>query len=169
MNKLSKSAKKLSVVLVSVAAASAVGVAFASWTSGGLGSASATSTTSEESVITAGAFAADLYPGALKSVTVNISNPNDYPVVVTQISEGASAAVNGCAAGSVFSTGLGSDTSSTALAQDGGAAGTEIAANGSGVYRLQTRMIGDATNACKAQTFSLALTARVQSSAVTAP
>ena len=167
MNKFSKSAKKLSVVLVSVAAASAVGVAFASWTSGGLGSASATSTTSEESVISAGTFAADLYPGALKSVTVNITNPNDYPVVVTQVSAGSSAEVNGCAAGSVFSTGLGTDTSSVALAQDGG--GTEIAANGSGVYRLQTRMIGDATNACKAQTFSLALTARVQSSAVTAP
>ena len=167
MSTFSKSARKLSVVLVSVAAASAVGVAFASWTSGGLGSASAGSTTSEESVISAGAFAADLFPGALKSVTVNISNPNDYPVVVTQISDGASAAVNGCAAGSVFSTGLGSETSSTALAQDGGA-GTEIAANASGVYRIQTRMIGDATNACKAQTFSLALTARVQSAAVTA-
>jgi hypothetical protein len=168
MSKFSKSAKKLSVVLVSVAAASAVGVAFASWTSGGVGSASATSTTSKESVIAAGTFAADLYPGALKSVTVNVSNPNDYPVVVTQISDGASAAVNGCAAGSVFSTGLGSDTSSVALAQDAGA-GTVIPANGAGVYRLQTRMIGDATNACKAQTFSLALTARVESAAVTAP
>lgn len=165
---IAKSAKKLSVVLVSVAAASAVGVAFASWTSGGLGSASATSTTSKDSVIAAGTFAADLYPGALKSVTVSISNPNDYPVVVTQISEGSSAAVNGCAAGSVFSAGLGSDTSSVALAQDAGA-GTSIPANGSGVYRIQTRMIGDATNACKAQTFSLALTARVQSAAVTAP
>ena len=168
MSTFTKSAKKLSVVLVSVAAASAVGVAFASWTSGGLGSASATSTTSKESVIAAGTFAADLFPGALKSITVSISNPNDYPVVVTQISDGASAAVNGCAAGSVFSTGLGSDTSSEALAQDAGA-GTQIAANGSGVYRIQTRMIGDATNACKAQTFSLALTARVQSAAVTAP
>jgi hypothetical protein len=168
MSKFSKSAKKLSVVLVSVAAASAVGVAFASWTSGGLGSASATSTTSKESVIAAGTFAADLFPGALKSVTVNVSNPNDYPVVVTQISDGASAVVNGCAAGSVFSTGLGSDTSSVALAQDAGA-GTVIPANGSGLYRLQTRMIGDATNACKAQTFSLALTARVQSAAVTGP
>ena len=167
MSTFTKSAKKLSVILVSVAAASAVGVAFASWTSGGLGSASATSTTSKESVISAATFAADLFPGALKSVTVSISNPNDYPVVVTQISEGSSAAVNGCAAGSVFSTGLGTATSSDALAQDAGA-GTTIAANGSGTYRLQTRMIGDATNACKAQTFSLALTARVQSAAVTA-
>lgn len=167
MSKITTSAKKLSVVLVSAAAASAVGVAFASWTSGGQGSASATSTTSKESVIAAGTFAADLYPGALKSVTVTVSNPNDYPVVVTQISDGSSAAVNGCAAGSVFSTGLGSDTSSVALAQDAGA-GTSIPANGSGVYRIQTRMIGDAANACKAQTFSLALTARVQSAAVTA-
>jgi hypothetical protein len=167
MSKITKSAKKLSVVLVSVAAASAVGVAFAAWTSGGLGSGSAAATTSEESVIAADTFAADLFPGALKSVTVSITNPNDYPVVVTQVSAGSSDPVNGCAAGSVFSTGLGTATSSDALAQAGG--GTTIAANASGVYRLETRMIGDATNACKAQTFNLPLTARVQSAATTAP
>ena len=168
MSKLSSSAKKLSVIAVSVAATSAVGVAFAAWTSGGLGSASASANTSKESVITAATFAADLFPGATKSVTVSVSNPNDYPVVVTQISDGASAAVNGCSAGSVLSTGLGTDTSSTAVAQDAGA-GTVIPANGSGIYRIQTKMIGDATNACKAQNFSLALTARVQSAATTAP
>ncbi len=167
MSKFSKSAKKLSVVLFSVTAASAVGVAFAAWTSGGLGSASAGSATSQESVISAATFAADLYPGALKSVTVSISNPNDYPVVVTQISDGASNVVGTCPAGSVTATGLGSPTSSTALAQDGSGA-TAIAANATGVYRLQTRMIGDAVDACKNQTFTLPLTARVQSAATTA-
>jgi hypothetical protein len=168
MSKFTKSAKKLSVVLVSAAAVSVVGVAFAAWTSSGLGSGSAQATTSEDSVIAAGTFAADLYPGALKSVTVTISNPNDYPVVVTQISDGSSAAIGTCAAGSVTATGLGTDTSSVALDQDAGA-GTVIAANGSGTYRLATRMIGDATDGCKSQTFNLPLTARVQSAATTAP
>jgi hypothetical protein len=167
MTRFTKSARKFSVLLVSLGAASAIGVAFASWTSGGLGSGSAQATTSEESVISADVFAADLYPGALKGVTVRVTNPNDYPVVVTQISDGTSAAVNGCAAGSVFSTGLGTATSSAALAQDGGS-DTVIAANGSAAYRLQTRMIGDATDACKAQTFDIPLTARVQSAATTA-
>ena len=167
MSKISKSAKKLSIVLLSATAASAVGVAFAAWTSSGVGIGSAQSVDSVNSVIAAGTFAADLYPGALKSVTVTVSNPNDYPVVVTQISNGSSATIGTCAAGSVTATGLGTDTSSTALAQDGG--DTVIPANGSGVYRLQTRMIGDADNGCKNQTFNLNLTARVQSAATTAP
>jgi len=168
MSKIAKSAKRLSVVLVSMTAVSVVGVAFAAWTSAGVGAGSAKSTTSKESTISADTFAADLYPGALKSVTVKVSNPNDYPVVVTQISDGASEVVGSCVAASVLSTGLGTATSSTALAQDA-SAGTTIAANGSGVYRLQTRMIADASDACKSQTFSLALTARVQSAATTAP
>jgi hypothetical protein len=167
MSKLSKSAKRLSVVLLLATGASVVGVAFASWTSSGLGFGSAQATTSKDSVIAAGTFAADLFPGALKSVTVTVSNPNDYPVVVTQISNGTSDAIGTCAAGSVFSTGLGTDTFSVALAQDGGA--TVIAANGSGTYRLATRMIGDAADGCKSQTFNLPLTARVQSAATTAP
>jgi hypothetical protein len=168
MSKITKSAKKLSIVLLSATAASAVGIAFAAWTSAGLGAGSAKATDSVNSVIAAGTFAADLYPGALKSVTVTVSNPNDYPIVVTQISNGSSDLVGTCAAASVTATGLGTATSSTALAQDA-SGGTVIAAQGSGVYRLQTRMIGDASDGCKNQTFNLPLTARVQSAATTAP
>ena len=166
--RITKSAKKLSILLLSVGAVSVAGVAFASWTSSGLGAGSAKATTSANSVIAAGTFAADLYPGALKSVTVTVSNPNDYPIVVNQITDASSDAVGTCAAGSVTATGLGTATSSAALAQDG-TAGTVIAAQGSGVYRLQTRMIGDASDGCKGQTFNLPLTARVQSAATTAP
>jgi|SRR5579885_3056243 len=168
MSKITKSAKKLSIVLVVGAAASAAGVAFASWTSAGLGAGSAKAADSKNSVIAAGVFAADLYPGALKSVTVTVSNPNDYPIVVTQITNGSSDAVGTCAAGSVTATGLGTDTSTAALAQDG-TTSTVIAANGSASYRLATRMIGDAADGCKNQAFNLPLTARVQSAATTAP
>lgn len=167
MSKSRKSSRKIAAVLVGGATFSIVGVAFAAWTSSGLGVGAAKSTDSKNSVIAAGTFAADLYPGALKSVTVTVSNPNDYPIVVTQISNGSSDAVGTCAAGSVTATGLGTDTSTTALTQDGG--GTSIAANGLGTYRLQTRMIGDASDGCKNQTFNLNLTARVQSAATTAP
>jgi hypothetical protein len=168
MSRIAKSVKKLSVVAVSMAAASAVGVAFAAWTSGGVGSGSAKAADAQGSAIEADTFAADLYPGALKSITVKVSNPNSYPVVVTQLTDGTSNAVGACVAGSVLSTGLGTATSSTALAQDG-SAGTVIAASGSGVYRVQTRMIGDAADACKNQTFTLPVTARLQSAATTAP
>ena len=167
MSKSRKPAKKIAAVLLGATALSVAGVAFAAWTSTGLGNGAAKSTDSKNSVIAAGAFAADLYPGALKSVTVTVSNPNDYPIIVTQISNGSSDVIGTCAAGSVTATGLGSDTSTTAVAQDGG--GTTIAPNGSGTYRLQTRMIGDASDGCKNQTFNLNLTARVQSAATTAP
>jgi len=168
MSKFAKSAKKVSIVVVAAAAASAVGVAFAAWTSAGIGAGSAKATDSKNSVIAAATFAADLYPGALKSVTVTVSNPNDYPIVVTQITNGSSDLVGTCAAGSVTATGLGTDTTSTPLAQADGTT-TVVAANGSGVYRLATRMIGDAVDGCKNQTFNLPLTARVQSAATTAP
>ena len=167
MSKSRKPAKKIAAVLLGATAFSVAGVAFAAWTSTGLGNSAAKSVDSKNSVIAAGTFAADLYPGALKSVTVTVSNPNDYPIIVTQISNGSSDVVGTCAAGSVTATGLGSDTSTTAVAQDGG--GTTIAPNGSGTYRLQTRMIGDASDGCKNQTFNLPLTAKVQSAATTAP
>ena len=167
MSKSRKPAKKIAAVLLGATAFSVVGVAFAAWTSNGLGTGAAQSTTSKDSVIAAGVSAADLYPGALKSVTVTVSNPNDYPIIVTQISNGSSDAIGTCVAGSVTATGLGALNSSTAVAQDGGA--TVIAANGSGTYRLQTRMIGDASDGCKSQTFNLPLTAKVQSAATTAP
>lgn len=163
-----KSAKRLGIVLLSATAFSVAGVAFAAWTSDGLGAGAAQSTDAKTSTIAAGTFAADLYPGALKSVTVTVSNPNDYPVVVTRISNATSDAVGGCAAGSVTATGLGAANSSTPVAQDG-SAGTVIAANGSGTYRLETRMIGDASDACKAKSFSLPLTAQLLSAATTAP
>lgn len=168
MSKSSKSSKRIAVVLASAAAFSVVGVAFAAWTSDGVGAGSASSTDAETSAIAAGTFAADLYPGALKSVTVTVSNPNDYPVVVTHISNATSDAVGTCAAGSVTATGLGSANSSIAVTQDG-TTDTVIAPNGSGVYRLQTRMIGDASDGCKNQSFSLPLTARLMSAATTAP
>ena len=73
-------------------------VAFAAWSSTGSGSATAQATTSVNSVIAAGTSAANLFPGATNSVTVTVSNPNPYPVIVTSISAGSSALVNGTCA-----------------------------------------------------------------------
>ena len=130
------------------------GVAFAAWTSSGSGSGQAKSTTSVNSTISNGTAAADLFPGATKSVTVSINNPNDYPVTVKTISAGSSAAVNGCAAGTVTSDAVASVPSNT------------IAAGESGTYTLVTHMAGSATDACKSQTFVLGgLTATLESAA----
>lgn len=144
-----------------VAVLAGAGVAYAVWSSTGSGSATAQATTSENSVIAAGTSAADLYPGAVKSVTVTISNPNPYPVLVNSISAGSSALVNGtCVAGTVTSDAR--PTDATGLLQTDGTT-KQIAAAGSGTYTLTTRMIVGAVDTCKSQTFTLDLTATLSS------
>lgn len=145
------------------------GVAFASWTSTGDGAGSAESTTDQQSAIAAGDWAADLYPGATKSVTVTVDNPNDYPVIVTQISAGSSDALAApvCAAATVTSDRLGPatvDDTSAALTQADGTS-TTIAAEGSGTFTLDTHMSASATDGCKSREFNLPLTAALRSDA----
>jgi hypothetical protein len=155
--------KRNLVVPFLIALAVTSGIAVAAWTSSGSGSGAAQSTTSINSVIAPGTSAADLYPGATQSVTVTVSNPNPYPVLVNSISAGSSLLVNGtCAAGTVTSDARPAD--STGLLQSDGIT-KSIAAGGSGSYALTTHMTASAVDACKAQTFSLALSATVSSSA----
>ncbi|MGH9165255.1 MAG: hypothetical protein ACRDZW_07085 [Acidimicrobiales bacterium] len=155
--------RKALAVPVALAALLAAGIAYAAWSSTGSGSATGQSTTSVNSVIAPGTSAADLFPGAVKSVTVTVSNPNDYPVVVNSISAGSSALVNGtCAIATVTSDAR--PTDSAGLDQTGGTVKT-IAALGSGTYTLTTHMTAGALDTCKSQTFTLALTATLSSNA----
>ena len=154
---------KLLFMPLAAGATFAVGLAYAAWTSDGSGSATAKATGSADSVIAAGASAADLFPGAVKSVTVTVSNPNGYPVVVNSISAGSSPVVNGsCAAGTVTTDERANDEQG--LVQSDGSSRT-IPANGSGTYTLTTPMVPTAVNACKSQTFTLPLSATVSSNA----
>jgi hypothetical protein len=154
---------KLLLIPLAAGATFAVGLAYAAWTSGGAGSAAARATTSADSVIAADTSAADLFPGAAKTVTVAISNPNEYPVVVNSISAGASPVVNGsCAAGTVTTDERGTDAQGLVQSDD---TSRTIARGGSGTYTLTTRMLPSAVNACKSQSFALALTATVSSNA----
>lgn len=97
-------------------------------------------------------------PGADKAVTVNITNPNPYPVIVTGISGSSSRSQNGCAAASVYSDG---QADATGLVQDDGSTNV-VAPTSSAVYRLATHMVDDPSDACKLQTFQLDLTASLQ-------
>ena len=155
--------KKLLVIPLLVGAALSAGYAFAAWTSSGSGSATAKSTTSIDSVIAPGSSSPDLYPGATSSVTVTVSNPNPYPVVVNSISAGSSALVNtSCSAGTVTSDAR--PTDATGLTQSDGSTKV-IAPSGSGTYALATHMSSTAVDACKSQTFTLSLTGALSSAA----
>jgi hypothetical protein len=153
---------KIAVAFTAVAAFSAVGVAFAAWTSSGTGAGSAQSTHDTPSHITATAVAPELYPGAASTVQVVVDNPNAYPVIITSFTAAQSPAVNGgaCAAGSVF-TDVASNTAGIAQTNTT----TVIAPHGSGTYALSGHMIGNPAEACKDQTFPLNLSAALQSAA----
>ena len=154
--------RKLLLVPIAVGGALATGFAFAAWTSGGTGTGSAKAQVAVESVISPTVGSADLYPGATGAMTVSVSNPNPYPVIVTSLSSGSSAVVNtSCAAGTVTSD---ARSDAAGLAQAGGST-TKIAAGGSGSYDLVTHMGVDAHNACQGQTFTLGLTAEISSAA----
>ena len=151
-----KHSKKLTAGLgVITAGLLGTGIAFAAWTSTASGSGSAASTADVESDITAvtPVEADDLYPGAVKSAFVTITNNNPYPVEVTQIAAGYSAAVGtpACPAATVRTDQLGDGT--VALAAED--AETVIAGGGAKTFELVLRMSNTATDACKDKTFVL--------------
>ena len=150
------SRKKIAAVVAGVAVvAAAAGVAYAAWSSSATGSATAQSKTSADSTIAPGTFGADLYPGADKTVTVTISNPNEYPVLVTSISagsSGATGAADACVAGTVTTDERALDGSG--LLQADGSTKT-IAPSGTGTFTLDTHMAPTAVDACKSQTFTM--------------
>jgi len=149
----------LAVTVLSVLALTTSAVAWGYWTSAGTGSGTAASTAAVASVLAANTHASDLYPGAVMSVTVTVSNPNPYPVLVASISAGSSTALvtPACPAGSVTSDARPTDPAG--LSQAEGA--KTIPAGGSGIYILTTRMIAAAATGCQSRTFALPLTAAI--------
>ncbi|WP_410671670.1 LEA type 2 family protein [Amycolatopsis sp. cmx-4-68] len=147
-----KISKRSAVVLGAAGVVLVAGVAYAAWTSTGSGSGAVTSTTSASSTIGSDTTGTPLYPGAAKTFTVTVTNPNAYPVVVNSISAGSSAVTGDCAAGAVTSAAVSNPT------------GT-IAAGGTGVYTLTATMAKDAADACQGKTFTLPLTATLSSNA----
>ena len=161
------SRKKIAAVVVGVGLlAAAAGVAYAAWSSNASGSATAKSKTSVDSTIAPGTSLADLYPGAAKTITVTINNPNEYPVIVTSISAGSSSATgadDACVAGTVTTVARALDTAGLIQSDN---ATKIIARGGTGTYTLVTRMASTALDACKSQTFTLSgMTATLSSAA----
>lgn len=103
-----RSLKRGTIVSAFVGLLLAAGVAFAAWTATGTGSgyAKATSAQPLTTVDVSASTTATLYPGATGDVYLRISNPNPYPVVVTDVTgNGAITASNGsCNASSVTYT-----------------------------------------------------------------
>ncbi|MGZ5343264.1 MAG: hypothetical protein ACXWF5_01100, partial [Actinomycetota bacterium] len=79
--------KKFTVGALFAGAMLAGSIAFAAWTASGTGSgyAKATNAQALTTVDVSATTAATLYPGATGNVKIEISNPNPYPVTVTDV------------------------------------------------------------------------------------
>ncbi|HVF75917.1 MAG TPA: hypothetical protein VM938_12795 [Acidimicrobiales bacterium] len=144
-------------VLGSVAVAVAVGgAAMALWSSTGSGSATAGSVAIQNSAIAAAANGADLYPGATKTITVTVDNPNPYAVNLLQIGGVNAEDQDGCEGSNVSVATLGDGTNPVAPT---GGEGTSIAAksgntNGSRTYTMSVSMASAAPDGCAGTSFT---------------
>jgi hypothetical protein len=152
----SRRRKRLAVLGVGFLVLVGGGIAFAAYLSTGAGSASATSSTAVNSVISPSSTGTPLYPGSSTPVTIGITNPNPYPARVTSISAGSSNATGtsgACTAGTVTTPAVTAPPT------------TVIPPNGTGSYTLTASMKADPDNSCQNQTFTLPLTAQLASAA----
>jgi hypothetical protein len=83
--------KSLAAIGIVTGATLASTLAFAAWTADGTGTGSAEAITAQAVTATGADASAQLYPGGNGELQVKISNPNQYPVLVTAINNGSSA------------------------------------------------------------------------------
>lgn len=151
--------KRASAVLGTVVVATlSAGVASAVWTSPtGEGDASATGYDSQAADVTTSTpngTGSPLYPDAKVTNTVTISNPNPYPIVVTDITNNGGNAKDGdCAAATVNVT---TQTNASGIAQSNGT--VAIPTNDEGTYNVEVTMDKFADDACQGLGFTLPVT-----------
>lgn len=85
--KLRRRGRRSAILALALGLLFAAGIAFAAWTATGTGSGYAKATTAQPltTVDVSASVAATLYPGATGDVELRISNPNPYPVVVSDV------------------------------------------------------------------------------------
>ena len=140
------------------------GVAYAAWTQGGTGVASAQATTVTALVVTPGSPAGLLYPKptggypstAIGAVYTTVANPNSYPVQVTAVTIGTAMITpltgQTCAPGSVVASTTGAMTLTSPITIPAGSTGTAVTVPGA------IEMISTATDGCQGAAFSVPVT-----------
>jgi len=148
--------KRASVIAAAIAIACIAGAAFAAWTTGGSGHATAQARTSIAlATVAVPASGASLYPGADAKVTVRVNNDNDYPVRITDVAFGSAAATTTSGALGVCPTGADAGllyTDQTGLALD-------VAAHATATFDVDgVHMDTGAPNGCQGATFTIPVT-----------
>ncbi len=140
--------RKTTIVALLVGTTFAAGIAFAAWTATGSGSGYAKAKTAQAltTVDVSATTTATLYPGGNGPLHLEITNPNDYPVRVTDVNgNGAITASNGgCNAASVTFTNQSGLTLDVAAG-----ASTEFTLDGA------VHMDGTANDSCQGAVFTI--------------
>jgi hypothetical protein len=89
------SVKRAVIVGTALAVTVGAGAAYAAWTANGTGSATATAGNSQGVTGTAVTVDGLLYPGGKTDAKISITNPNQFPVMVTQIAPNGTVTVVG--------------------------------------------------------------------------
>ncbi|WP_433827214.1 hypothetical protein ACQP2E_34850 [Actinoplanes sp. CA-015351] len=136
------------------------GAAYAAWSLGGSGTATASAGT-VQTLSVAGVSTTPLVPGTKTDVTLTLTNPNKFPVVVTSISYSGFSSNNGdCAGSNIVATGAAIPTGVIVPAATSTAPGT-----GPITHVEALRMVGNAAEECQAATFSFTATVGADSAA----
>ncbi|RBY75723.1 hypothetical protein DQ239_16665 [Blastococcus sp. TF02-09] len=140
------------------------GVAWAAWSTSGTGAATAKATTADSLVVGPGTPVGTLYPkpaggygsGTVGAVHTTVSNPNAYPVRITQATVGAititPALGKTCAPGSVVASTAGPMTLTSPIALAANAAPAAVEIPGA------IEMISSAEDGCQGASIGLTLT-----------
>lgn len=156
--------KRLGVVASATILMLGGGVAWASWTNSGSGSATAQATSATALVVTPGSPVGTLYPKpaggypstAIGAVYTTVTNPNPYPVRVVSVSVGTVAispiAGRTCAAGSVVPAVVGTVPLSPPVDLPANSSATAVTVPGA------IEMIATAEDGCQGASFSVPIT-----------
>ena len=139
-----RNSKRAAVVGVGIVGALGASVAFAAWTTQGTGSGGATAGTDQPLTVTV-TPATGLFPTGTTNVAYTVTNPNSYPVTLSQTTlQGVTVDKTGCVASVV--------TGSPATVSDRLAAGATSASKS-----FPVTMSNAATDECKGAVFTLTL------------
>jgi hypothetical protein len=146
--------KKVLIALATVAAVSVTAFAAAAWLSGGSGAAYSTADTAKD--LTTGDISAtvkaDLYPGASAAASIEIVNPNPYPIRITNVKGNGAVTPDSAHAAGCVTTGVSfADQSGLTI---------DIPANGSTQAELAgaVSMTNASDNGCQGAKFTIPVT-----------
>jgi hypothetical protein len=137
------------------------GVAVAAWSASGSGTAGAKATTFQALTVSAGTTSAQLYPGGTGDVVLSVTNPNPFPVKITQVAQDTSAGKYVSSdQGASCTDANGTHPTGVTLTTTTGSPIATVAAGATGTVTLtgKAAMSNSSDTLCQGATFSIPVT-----------